>query len=81
MEQLIDSPIKDELDGKNIPKFYEIIEKVLLASNKQSFVVMLEDKLKYLKNDNYRYILLKKPILNNSKFVELEDEFSVITSI
>jgi len=42
---------------------------------------MLEDKLKYLKNDNYRYILLKKPILNNSKFVELEDEFSVITSI
>jgi len=76
-----DSPIKDELDGKNIPKFYEIIEKIILASDKQSFVVMLKDKLQYLKNKNYSYTYLKKPILDKFMFNELKDEFSVMTSI
>jgi hypothetical protein len=76
-----DSPIKDELDGNNIKKFYEIIEETILTSEKQSFVVMLQDKLKYLKNNNYKFINLQKPILNKSKFEELKDEFSIITSI
>lgn len=74
-----DSPIKDELDENILGKFYAAIEKYILKTNKQSFVVMINDKLKFLKEkDNYNIISLSKPILKNIDLLEVKKEFSII---
>ena len=74
----LDSTLKDELDPANIRKFYKIIEEIVLSSNKQSFVIMLHDKLSLLSND-YNIIELSKPILSKDKFEELKSEFTIIS--
>lgn len=78
----LDSVIKDEVDENNKNNFYKIIEKYILQSNEQSFVVMLDDKISTLDNPtDYNYISLEKPILKKEKFNELNDEFKVIYQI
>ena len=75
----LDSVIKDEVDENNKNNFYKIIEKYILESNKQSFVVMLEDKISVLENStNYKYLNLQKPILKSEKYDELIGEFNII---
>ena len=75
----LDSVIKDEVDENNKNNFYKIIEKYILKSDKQSFAVMLEDKIETLENpENYHYINLWKPILKKDKYDELINEFNVI---
>ncbi len=75
----LDSVIKDEVDESNKNNFYKIIEKYILESNKQSFVVMLEDKISVLENStNYKYLNLQKPILKSEKYDELIGEFNII---
>lgn len=75
----LDSVIKDEVDENNKNNFYKIIEKYILKSDEQSFVVMLEDKIETLENpENYHYINLQKPILKKDKYDALVNEFSVI---
>lgn len=74
----LDSTLKDELDPANIKKFYKIIEEIVLSSDKQSFVIMLHDKLSLLKN-NYNKIELSKPILSKDKFDKLKQEISIIS--
>ncbi len=74
-----DSPIKDELDEHILEKFYTAIEEYILKTNKQSFIVMINDKLKFLKEkDSYNVISLSKPILKNKNLSELKEEFSMI---
>jgi len=73
----IDAPIKDELTGYNTTLIYEILEKYVMNSSKQSFVVMLKDKLKYIKN-HHNIIELTKPILDKGKYEELCPEFACI---
>ena len=78
----LDSVIKDEVDENNKNNFYKIIEKYILQSNEQSFVVMLEDKIETLKNpENYYYINLQKPILKKEKYSDLIDEFKIVYQI
>lgn len=75
----LDSVIKDEVDENNKNNFYKLIEKYILESNQQSFVVMLEDKVSVLeKPNNYNYLYLQKPILDKTKYEELIEEFKVI---
>lgn len=75
----LDSVIKDEVDENNKNNFYKIIEKYILKSDEQSFVVMLEDKIATLENpENYHYINLQKPILKKNKYDELINEFAII---
>lgn len=75
----LDSVIKDEVDENNKNNFYKIIEKYILQSDNQSFIVMLDDKISALKKPTeYNYIKLKKPILNKDKYDELLKEFNVI---
>lgn len=75
----LDSVIKDEVDENNKNNFYKIIEKYILKSDEQSFVVMLEDKIATLENpENYHYINLQKPILKKDKYDELINEFAII---
>jgi len=75
----LDSVIKDEVDEDNKNKFYELIEKYILLSSEQSFVVMLEDKIKSLKSSqSYNFIKLEKPILDRTKYNKLSEEFKVI---
>lgn len=75
----LDSVIKDEVDENNKNNFYKIIEKYILKSNEQSFVVMLEDKIETLENpESYHYINLQKPILKKDKYDELINEFAII---
>lgn len=75
----LDSVIKDEVDENNKNNFYKIIEKYILKSDEQSFVVMLEDKIETLENPEiYHYINLQKPILKKDKHDELIKEFNLI---
>lgn len=75
----LDSVIKDEVDENNKNNFYKIIEKYILKSDEQSFVVMLEDKIATLENpENYHYINLQKPILKKDKYDGLINEFAII---
>ncbi len=74
----LDSTLKDELDDYNINKFYKIIEEIVLSNNKQSFVIMLKNKLSLLKN-TYNVIELTKPILSKQNFEKLKQEFSIIS--
>ena len=75
----LDSVIKDEVDENNKNNFYKIIEKYILSTEKQSFVVMLDDKIQALENPlDYHFISLKKPILDKNKFDELSKEFEII---
>ena len=59
---------------------YETLEQYILNSNKQAFVVMLKDKLKYIKR-KHNLIELNKPILDKSKYDELLDEFSYMRKL
>lgn len=78
----LDSVIKDEVDENNKNNFYKIIEKYILQSDEQSFVVMLDDKISTLENPtDYNYISLEKPILKKEKYDELNDEFKVVYQI
>ncbi len=72
-----DALIKDELTEDNIRLMYETLEMYILNSNKQAFVVMLKDKLKYLKR-KHNLIELTKPILDKTKYNDLLEEFSYI---
>lgn len=75
----LDSVIKDEVDEDNKNKFYELIEKYILSSSEQSFVVMLDDKIKLLKSpQKYHFVGLARPILDRNKYNSLMDEFKVI---
>lgn len=74
----LDSTLKDELDDFNINKFYKIIEEIVLSNHKQSFVIMLKNKLSLLKN-TYNVIELTKPILSKQKFEKLKQEFNIIS--
>lgn len=75
-----DALIKDELTENNIRLMYETLEQYILNSNKQAFVVMLKDKLKYIKR-KHNLIELNKPILDKSKYDELLDEFSYMRKL
>lgn len=75
----LDSVIKDEVDENNKTNFYKIIEKYLLETSEQSFVVMLEDKISTLENPtNYNYINLQKPILKKDNYEEMIKEFAIV---
>lgn len=75
----LDSVIKDEVDENNKNNFYKIIEKYILQSDEQSFIVMLDDKISALETPSkYNYIKLKKPILNKEMYETLIKEFAVI---
>jgi len=64
---------------EEINDYDKIIEKYILKSDEQSFVVMLEDKIATLENpENYHYINLQKPILKKDKYDELINEFAII---
>lgn len=77
----LDSVIKDEVDPDNINNFYKTIEKYILKSESQSFVVMLDDKIKLLEQpQNYNFIELEKPILDKNKYESLCKEVEVILS-
>lgn len=73
----VDAPIKDELTEKNTGLIYQILEKYIMNASKQSFVVMLKDKLQYIKG-NHNIIELTKPILDKGKYESLFSEFSCI---
>lgn len=74
-----DSPIKDELSGQNSKNIYTTIEKYILKSNLQSFTVMLEDKIQYLKDkEEYNLIHIDKPVLNSEDFENLTHEFDFL---
>ena len=76
----VDAPIKDELTGKNTGLIYKTLEKYVLNTTKQSFVVMLNDKLEYI-TDNHNIINLTKPILDKKLYSQLISEFSCIETI
>lgn len=76
----VDAPIKDELTGENTGLIYKTLEKYIMNTSKQSFVVMLKDKLPYI-NDKHNIIELTKPILNKEKYETLLSEFSCIAEI
>ena len=75
-----DALIKDELTENNIKLMYETLEKYLLNSDKQVFVVMLKDKLKYIKKE-HNLIELNKPILDKTKYEELIKEFEYMRGL
>lgn len=75
-----DALIKDELTENNIRLMYETLEQYILNSNKQAFVVMLKDKLKYIKG-KHNLIELNKPILDKSKYDELLEEFTYMRKL
>ena len=75
-----DALIKDELTENNIKLMYETLEKYILNSNKQVFVVMLKDKLKYITGKHY-LIELNKPILDKTKYDELLGEFTYMRKL
>lgn len=75
-----DALIKDELTENNIKLMYETLEKYILNSNKQVFVVMLKDKLKYI-TGNHNLIELNKPILDKTKYDELLEEFTYMRKL
>ncbi len=78
----LDSVIKDEVDENNKNNFYKIIEKYILKSDEQSFVVMLKDKIATLENpENYNYINLERPILKKEEYNKLIEEFKIIYQI
>lgn len=77
-----DSPIKDELSGDNSKNIYSTLENYILKSDLQTFAVMLEDKLKYLKESkSYQIFNLTKPILYEKEFDNLTQEFDVILKV
>ena len=76
----IDAPIKNELTDKNMELIYNTLEKYILNTKKQSFVVMLKDKLQYIIKD-YNTIDLTKPILDKKLYKQLIPEFSCIATI
>ena len=75
-----DALIKDELTENNIKLMYETLEKYILNSNKQVFVVMLKDKLKYI-TGKHNLIELNKPILDKTKYDELLGEFTYMRKL
>ena len=62
------------------PQIYETLEKYILNSNKQVFVVMLKDKLKYI-TGKHNLIELNKPILDKTKYDELLGEFTYMRKL
>lgn len=52
----------------------------ILNSNKQVFVVMLKDKLKYI-TGKHNLIELNKPILDKTKYDELLGEFTYMRKL
>ena len=54
-----------------------LIEQYLLTSEVQTIVVMLSDKLNYLKG-KYHLINLKKPILSSKNIEKIRSEFDCI---
>lgn len=75
-----DALIKDELTENNIKLMYETLEKYILNSNKQVFVMMLKDKLKYI-TGKHNLIELNKPILDKTKYDELLGEFTYMRKL
>ena len=75
-----DALIKDELTENNIKLMYEALERYILNSNKQVFVVMLKDKLKYI-TGNHNLIELNKPILDKTKYNKLLEEFTYMRKL
>lgn len=73
----LDSPITSETSGINLEKMYTVIESYLFKAPVQSLVVMLKDKLVYLK-EKYHTIELTKPILQSSHIAEIRSEFQFI---
>ncbi len=73
----LDSPITSETSGINLEKMYTVIESYLFKASVQSLVVMLKDKLVYLK-EKYHTIELTKPILQSSHIAEIRSEFQFI---
>ena len=76
----IDAPIKDELTGHNTSLIYKTLEKYVMNKSKQSFVVMLKDKLNYI-DGKHNIIELTRPILDKEKYESLYSEFSCIAEI
>jgi hypothetical protein len=73
----IDSSIKDELDDKNEPKFYELIDGYILSSARQTIAVGLNNKLQYLKS-TYNKIEISGRVLSKDNATELKKEFDCI---
>ncbi len=75
-----DALIKDELTENNIRLMYETLEKYILNSDKQVFVVMLKDKIKYITKE-HNLIELNRPILDKTKYEELIKEFEYMREL
>lgn len=75
-----DALIKDELTENNIRLMYETLEQYILNSDKQAFVVMLKDKLKYI-TGTHNLIELNKPILDKTKYDDLLEEFAYMRKL
>lgn len=73
----IDSSIKDELDDKNIPIFYELIDEYILSSRRQTIAVGLNNKLQYIKS-TYNKIEIYDRVLNKDRASELKKEFDCL---
>lgn len=81
---MCDKNIKVDERGKillnELKLMYETLEKYILNSNKQVFVVMLKDKLKYI-TGKHNLIELNKPILDKTKYDELLGEFTYMRKL
>jgi len=72
----MDSFIKNEIAPKQGKQMFDFLEKYYLTLRGQTFFSIIDDNKKYLSKDNYHYISLTKPILNelnvqNENLVEI----------
>lgn len=76
---VLDSIVKDELDAEILSKSYELVEEVLLNSEKQSFFAILVDKLNLIGQQHHMIKIEKQNrILSKENFEMLEHELLLI---
>lgn len=76
---VMDSIIKDELDGDVLSGAYSLVNKIFLSSKKQTFFAALDDKFQYLTGKcNKIEIKSDQKLLNKESFDRLKKEIGLL---
>lgn len=78
---VLDSIVKDELDSEILKKSYKLVDDVLLASDRQTFFAILDDKMELI-GKNYHKIKVdnSSKLLSKEQYAKLSGELTMTSS-
>ena len=78
---VLDSIVKDELDSEILKKSYKLVDDVLLASDRQTFFAILDDKMELIGRDYHKIkVDNSSKLLSKAQYAKLVGELTMTSS-